>query len=528
MPKYKYFLLFFGGIAILLLWSFFPVSFDNNDDQAMFAIASGLFSGISSPNLILSNIFNGKLLNLLFSLTKSFNWYTLYLQMIQMLCFLSICFLFIKNKNVDFLTSLFLVVFILLSFFTLSIVKLQFTTVALFCCFTALFYLQSEIKKLSKLILVFTFIYFSILIRKESLYIFILFSLPLLIIKRKEIKFSSAYFTSILFALMFFGISVYYNNNNSLYQQQHTYSNVNALDIIAAKPIKINNTFLENNNFTHDDIKLLQSWLVADDAYLSGNKMKELAKSLKVNRNSSEVLTELKKFINDERYLLLIYFMTIISVLFFDRKSISILMLNLAAFLFLLIYLTITSRIPHRIIYPILSYLILTNIFLFVTIEKKSYIKSAVLFLFLILSIYKFYCTAALIKMQNENHKLFANCINEINEHPDYLFIASDGFPIHYMNAWQKPDNLFPAHNLILNGWYACSPDYQVLLKLHRLKNLTSDIKSKENVLFLTQSKVLQNAYVNVMQQRYNIKCHFEDMQSNFTYLHPQKLIIDN
>ena len=77
MYKYKYFLLFFCGIAVLLLWLYFPISFDNNDDQVIFAISSGFLTGIPSPNLILTNLLIGKLLNQAFILTPKINWYTL-------------------------------------------------------------------------------------------------------------------------------------------------------------------------------------------------------------------------------------------------------------------------------------------------------------------------------------------------------------------------------------------------------------------------------------------------------------------
>ncbi|MBP6694856.1 MAG: hypothetical protein KA161_06990, partial [Saprospiraceae bacterium] len=71
-------------------------------------------------------------------------------------------------------------------------------------------------------------------------------------------------------------------------------------------------------------------------------------------------------------------------------------------------------------------------------------------------------------------------------------------------------------------------PDYQVLLKTHHLKNLSSDLKNKKNVVFLTSSTLLQQSYIQVMQERYNIKCHFEPVINGFTELHPKLLVFDN
>jgi len=195
---------------------------------------------------------------------------------------------------------------------------------------------------------------------------------------------------------------------------------------------------------------------------------------------------------------------------------------------FVLMFLTITSRIPHRITFPIITYLILLNVWLFFENVEKRKIKFGAIILLVSLSVYKFYCTSKLIHIHHENHKIFDAYKNEVNAHPNNLFIALDGFPMQFMNAWQSPENIFPAHNIIPTGWYACSPDYQSLLRLHGLKNLTSDIKTRSEVLFLTNNNALQSAYINVMKERYNVVCHFEKAENGFVFLHPKKLIIDN
>lgn len=528
MSKYKYFLLFFCGIAILLLWLYFPISFDNNDDQVMFAIGSGVLSEIKSSNLILTNVLIGRLLNQFSLFSIKINWYTLYLQTAQMLSFLAICYVFIKNKKYNFLDSILILLIIFLGFFSLSIVKLQFTTVALFCCFSALFFLQSELNNKIKFGLSLFFISLSILIRKDVFYIFLLFSVAVLFINRKDKKNIKFYFLIMLFSVLIFSIVVLINKNNKIYKQQQTYKNIEALDIIAGKPIKINDEVLQKYNFTNNDILLMQSWFFADDNYFANNKIEQLAKSLKANRSVDEVKAELIKFVQDERYILAIYAFSILLLLFFLRKLYSIWLLNFLLFFALFIYLIITSRIPHRLTFPILTYLILVNIFYFLKNENRFLIRNSVLFLFFFVSVYKFYCTTNLIKINNENHSIFNGCKNEINNHPNNLFVALDGFPLQYMNAWQTPENMFTNKNIILTGWYVCAPDYKVLMQNHKLKNLTSDLIGHKNVLFLTSSEILQNAYIKVMKQRYNIDCHFEDVQNGFLYLHPKKLVIEN
>lgn len=528
MYKYKYLLVFFCAIAALLLIWFFPICFDNNDDQTMYAICSGLMTGVSSPNLILTNILTGKSLSNLFVLSKKINWYTLYLQTAQGVSFLFICWVFIRNTKSTFFTAGMAVLFILAGFFSQCFVRIQFTTVALFCGFAALLSLQIRMNKLLKFLFFSFFITIAIFIRKDAFYIFMAFSLPVLLTELNTNNFIRIYVGAMIIAGIVFIGSNFLDSENKTYKEQQTHSNVKALDIIAANPIKIDENILQKYRFTRSDILLLQSWLVADDAYLTGGKIEQLAKELKTNRNISEIIQELKKFAADERYLIFVYGLTGIIILLFARNFLRPFLFNLIVFSGLLLYLTITARIPHRVTFPILTYLILLNVFYVQESNIRETKKHAIMLLLLIVSGYKFYCTSKLIQLHKEYHQTYNSCRDEITAHPESLFIAADGFPLQYMNAWQTPKNNFPARNVILAGWYACTPDYKVIIKFHQLKNLTTDLKNKKNILFLTESLVLQDAYVKVMKERYNIVCHFEEESTGFKALRPKRLVFDN
>ena len=91
------------------------------------------------------------------------------------------------------------------------------------------------------------------------------------------------------------------------------------IDIIAAKPISIKEKILFQNNFSVQDIHLIQSWLMADDAY-NTQKMHALATALQSNRNCAQVFFEWKKFAQEERYLLVFYLFSLIAILFFAKK----------------------------------------------------------------------------------------------------------------------------------------------------------------------------------------------------------------
>lgn len=526
MYKYKYFLISFGLIAILLLFSFFPVSFDNNDDQVMYFISSGLLSGTPSSHTVLTNTIIGSTLKTFFSFSTSVNWYTVYLETVLFLSFTAVSIIFVNNERVSSVEQAISLLIIFLGFFAMSFLYLQFTTVALFSCFTSLLLLFFERKRKYIYFIAILFIAIAILIRKETFYIFLLFSIPMLF-KRKLSKLV-IYETlkPVLIVTVIFFIA-YSLNNNNVYERENTYNNITALDLIAASPFNADSSVLNVNSFTKEDILLMQSWFPADEAYLSGEKIYKLGKSLRKIRNSDELFAEINKFIKDERYLLSVYFLTTFLVVFFVRRNYKFILLNFFLFFSLSFYLLLTYRMPHRISFPILSYLIFLNIFFIAESNSKKVVKNSLLIVLLSISFYKFYCATINRTLYSNYHSIYESCRNEINKYPQYIFLAADGFPLQYMNAWQKPEDNFPAHNLILTGWYTSTPNYQQMLSKHRLKNLTSDLKNKTNVLFLTDSKQLMDAYVCVMKQRYNISCHFEEQTEGFKQLRPKKLIIE-
>lgn len=529
MHKYKYLLMFFSGIVLLLLLLFFPISFDNNDDQAMYFISSGVLSGFPSANIAQTNLIVGIILKKLFSFSDKINWYTVYLQLIQCTALLTIYFLLIYNKGVNLLVSSLILIFLVLGFSVLCIVKLQYTIVALLSCTTALCCIYSELPTRKRYLLASFFITAMILIRKDSFYIFIGFNIPFLLIKFIKREYDKLYL--ILLAatvILFYGLS-FINDNNAEYQKSQMYKYFKALDDSGDKPVKYTPSDLNEYGFTEDDMTLIKARYPASEDYASGANIIQLSKKIKYKRSAEEMLTEFKKFIADERYMLLVYLLSIFFLLFFSLKSCQIILLNGIIILVLFAYLAATIRIPHRVTFPILIYVSILNLYFFAKSEIRYKNKLFVLFLFAILGVYKFYCTCKLIDMHKENHKIFSLCRNEINKHPDYLFISiHDGFPIEYMNAWQQPKNLFPKNNLIMTGWNVWAPDFKNVLYRHQLNNITTDLKNKKNVYFLTDSESYQQAFINVMKQRYNLICHFEKAQEDFKVLRPKKLIFDN
>jgi hypothetical protein len=521
--------MFFSGIVLLLLLLFFPISFDNNDDQAMYFISSGVLSGKLSLNIMHTNLIIGILLKKIFLTTTQINWYTVYLQFVQCLALFTIYLVFIYDTKLNFLSYSLLFVFLIFGFSALCIVKVQYTIVALLSCVAALFCILSNLPAWTKSSLSLIFILLMILIRKDTFYIFIAFNTAICFFKWIRNDIEKTYVGLLILSVVLFFVLNYINNNNAVYKQTNTYKYLIALDDITDKPVKYSDDDLERFHFTEDDITLMKARYPAANSYFQGNDLILLSQKIKSARTGEQLLAELKKFILDERYMILVYLISIVVLSFFVPRLYPLMLLNGFVFFTLILYLAYTSRIPHRVTFPILIYVSILNLYFFAKSEIRYKSKLLVLFLFAILGVYKFYCTCKLIDMHKENHTIFSLCRNEINKHPDYLFISiHDGFPVEYMNAWQQPKNLFPKNNLIMTGWNAWAPDFKNVLYRHHLNNITTDLKNKKNVYFLTDSESYQQAFINVLKQRYNLICHFEKAQEDFKVLRPKKLIFDN
>ena len=527
MYKYRYFIVLICLLAVILLWLLFPICFDNNDDQTMIAIQSGMLSGGSNSHLILSNILIGKGLTFLSQKFTDVNWYTFYIEITLCVCFLSTTYLLITRKKTPLLPSVLVILILFFGFYSWAIIKPQFTTAALFCATLALLLYSLNIQKKIIFYLFSILMILSILIRKESWYIFVFFSFPYLILHFKSNTFYQIYWKSILISAIIFFALQWINNRDDKYREEQTYDNIYALDAIAAKPVKMDSLELMSYNFSVNDIRLLQSWMPIDNHYLTGKSMRVLAKQLKRHRNTSEVVMELKKIISDERYLFLMYALSLLAVIVIAPKSFKFSLLNLILLLILFSYLLLYSRLPHRVSFPILAYLTFSNLFLILEIENAVRKKYLFLLILTVLSFYKFYAVLNMAPLHKTYHAYYEDCRKEINQYPTALFIGAEAFPLGFMNVWKSQALSFPSKNLILAGWYPCSPDYNVVLAQHHLKNLTSSLYKNANVYFITEDVMLQDAYVKVMKERYKIQCHFEPSPV-FVAIKAQKLVFDN
>ncbi len=526
MCKYKHFAVIVGGLILLTIAGCFTLSYDGNDDQLMQFIVSGVLTGVPDSNIIFQHIFIGKALCFLYTTVPSINWYVIFLLCVHLLAagmLLSGLFHQTDAQNKSF--SMVVLFILLFGYYALYIVAIQYTTSSFLIGIAALTILSGKLPSGKKITLATVGFILCILIREQVFYLILLFCIPILL----QSWHSSARNT----VLKTVGLSVvfclflnYLNHHLSAPIMENYRQYISASEIIINRPVDIFPGVLKKHNVSTDDLLLIQNWYGADPNY-NTPAFFNFAKAILGIRNSGEVLLLLKTFFRDERYMLFMYLFSFVSVLLLCKQDKKWAVLNLFLFTVAFVYLLYNMRIPRRVVSPLLFYITWFNLLLLLKRAKVSGLSIAVVALFVLLSGYKFYCVYQLSQKNKMNAIIFESERKEINDHPETLFVARS-FPLEFMKLDFPNQDIFTRNNIIFTGWYINTPNYLQLLRQHQLTNLTSDLKGRNDILFLTDSNAFEAAFIHVMQQRYATKCHFEDASAGFTHLHPKKLIFDN
>ncbi len=179
------FLFLFTTALFFIIYSFFEIRFEENDDVIMALIASGKYSGTPDAHLVFSNIIYGYFLNYLYTINSTLEWYTI-IQVLINIVSTSILSQFILKLNVLKFFKIILLAFLFSIFLAISI-KLQFTYSAgiLGIAGASLLYNNSSIyKMISGIVLLFV----SSLVRFEAPLLVLLISMPLALVHIKSLR----------------------------------------------------------------------------------------------------------------------------------------------------------------------------------------------------------------------------------------------------------------------------------------------------------------------------------------------------
>lgn len=493
------------------------VAYIMNDDIAMRAIVSGIYSGTQSMNMIFSVFPFSGLLYFLYKITNVVDWYGM------TLIFLNMFYLSYTIYNVVKLgkTKYQKIIYTCLLFFLISIlfygflVELTFTTSASFiatCCLILFLLPDSKVKNL----IIILGILLSFGIRPKACFMELIFFVPAVFYKNinnlKNIKKDLFFGIKLAFILLICIVTQKIITNDVTWKQYLEYNNYRSLYYdyyykeIKKLPEDEKIELFYSAGFSDEEINMLSSYSGGIAFYVEiPKKMPKLideCKKMGLNINPN-IKSKFKYLLSTN---LNRYYMIILCVLiYFSLKSknrkkniLSIIPFILVQFS-ISIYLTIQGRLPDRIIIPLYFSYIVMNLFLILNLpEIKKIIKNVLCYdkaLSTLCAIILFIISTQKINIYSVN----TNTIENENAILEYFEKNKQNFYIYDRNSTEMFSiiNKYQAKNYInKNGWTVFSPLHKQKIIKQGSESLIELIFEDNVYMVLTQNDIYK--YENI------------------------------
>jgi hypothetical protein len=475
------------------------------DDVYVMLAASGFYTGAPSEYLLISNVILGKILKELYQSLPGLNWYGYFLTSLNFICMTIL--LFLLQRNLKSWISLFIFLVLFLAFGIEFYIRLHYTFIAFTCGFTSLFLILflSPPKKFFLQIFYYTTIVFlfviAFLIRKESFYGIFAFSFLALgynyLIKREHFIALTIFAVILLgFALKFYD-SNYYKKNfdpnfSKYFASQYVINSENKVSV------NVDENILSKLNWTNNDISLIKGWLWADHQVFSQDKLIYFSDNVKRTKSIKETINTLYREIIIKppsiKYFILLLAILVLAI--FTKSSRRFFIITFINTFLVLVLLAVFLNLNYRVLRPVWFFLTVVNILFFLRENsfaeiKNKIVKSSLIIIAIIIS----GISVMVIKHQNDvNEKLrrsFSSAFNEINHHPDKIFVFRTIYDIYGFPAFIDP-NEFSSRNIIITDWFTYSPVYNEILRFHQIENNLMKELIKNNNLFIVNSSILE------------------------------------
>ena len=504
----------FGTILI----NNYEILYTINDDIALRSIVAGRFAGTPSLYMIFSGFPYSVLLVILYNIINKIDWYGLTLVLLTAFFLCYTIYNVIKSKkdilkNIIYVILMFTIVAFLYNNF---LVELTFTSTSIFiasCCL--ILYLLPDNK--GKNIIMTIGILLSFGLRIKSCLMILVFFIPALFYKNYENKegikkdfWLGIKIGAILLICFIIEKSLYntkewkeyikYNNLRSLYYDYY-------YNIIEDLPEETRKEIFYNAGFSEEEMTIVRNYSGIAFYEDIPNKMENLIEqckihNLKLNKSIKKSIKKLSKMTINARYNVTLAIIAILIILSKDKKKSAKIILPFVILQFaILLYLVKGGRTPDRVMVPLYTCYIVTNIYIIFKedVTKKIFDKimsyKIVTLLVLIMSVLLF--SSSLKKLNvNTNISYYAKRGNVIEEyfknHPNNVYIYDNN----YLDKFEIINKYVTSNYINMGGWTAYSPIYKKAIKNHGAKNL-KELLFKDNVyMVLTTTDI--NIYKDI------------------------------
>jgi hypothetical protein len=440
-----------------------------NDDATMELIANGVITGEPNPYLVLSSSVIGVVLSYLYKCIPEMNWYALYLHFVYCLSFFFIYFNILQRSSFGNVVFKVVIIFILQF---LLLLEIHFTIASLLLAavsFLALIDYQIN-KNNANLLIGIILLSLSILIRFESLYVYIAICMPVLIfraISNKEYK--VVLFTAIVLAMGFLTTVI----DHSIMSKKvgyNLFSFIRATETIIDNPNVINEEDLQKVGWSKNDLNLMMIFFFVEQKIYSVEKIMLLAKGKAGVKSFPLMVSEFSNSIMKSMIYIAILSLVFLQFITSGSKQEKIqlrsfyMLLILAAGL--IIALVLLARLPFYLFLTLIMFPLLFGIYYSNYSSNKLLIPG----LFFILILFLFEFPKGLSSRTELRNRLEENLIY-MEKYPATTFqninmaFYANGFYDFKSRMYGRP------RNLLMFGWVIGTPAYFEHLMFHELES---------------------------------------------------------
>jgi len=445
-----------------IIYSFFNVSFEDNDDVGIALIANGGITGFPDEHLIFINSSYGFILKRLYQITNKVDWYSVVLIGLQFVAIITIYFLMFKNKVV-------IPVILLLTFYFVYLISLpQFTNV---CTLLAIAGIYSVYSTTFKSNFDFTYIYpvillfFSSLIRFEAFVLVFVIGACYIVFKREKIKNCIDLKKPLLLLGLLISFSFYVNYQSYSSEDWQLYKKYNVL----RGKINDNPNFYSSKNLISKSTGLKNSEidLFSQFIYTSSFDLATLENIDKIVSKPISFMSYFKNLKHSINYRWLWLIIGILSIIFFKIKKRYLIPIFILVSIFLIISLNHITK-ARVVLLLFIEIIFFSLLFLEGKIKNRFLLLSLIITIFPILFLYsRIYGMQKTISINYDSIDKY----KELNNDKNYIVLR----PISFIRGEiKRPFNLNKAYksNVLAYGWLNNSP-----LQSYQLKKINAKYK---------------------------------------------------
>lgn len=453
--KEFYFSILITIFLYVIIYSFFDVSFDDNDDVGIALISNGGITGFPDEHLIFINSVYGFILKSLYQITNTVDWYSLVLIGLQFVAILTIYFLMFKNKVV-------IPIILLLTVYFVYLISIpQFTNVSTLLAIAGIYSIYCKSFKSNfdfAYIYPIILLFFSSLIRFEAFVLVFVIGACYIVFKREKIENCVDLIKPLLLLGLFISFSFYVNYESYSSKDWQLYKKYNVL----RGKINDNPNFYSAKNLISKNTGLKKSEidLFSQFTYTSSFDLATLEKIDKIVSKPLSLISYFENLKHSINYRWLWLIVGILSIIFFRIKKRYLIPIFILVAIFLIISLNHVTK--ARVVLPLFIEIIFFSLlFLEGEIKNRFLLLSIIMTIFPILFLCsRIYGMQKIISINSDSIYKY----KELNNDKNYIVLR----PISFIRGGiKRPFNLNKAYksNVLAYGWLNNSPLQSCQLK---------------------------------------------------------------